>query len=56
MLDSESIRQFVDDLGADINAFGDVGSSPLHVAAYYGFAQCCAVLLQAGVDCNNLTF
>ena len=41
--------------GADVNLARDDGTTPLHMAAQYGYEGCAAVLIQAGADVHRRT-
>ena len=44
--------QTIIDSGANVNAKGDHGTTPLHAATYHGHAEVISVLIQAGADVN----
>jgi len=41
--------------GADVNLARDDGTTPLHMAARYGYEGCAAVLIHAGADVHRRT-
>ena len=48
---AEDIQAVVDS-GADVNAKTDASITPLHIAAYAGYAEIIPVLIKAGADVN----